>query len=669
MSSDDVCSFCLGGSTEIPPFGTLNDAQNLFRPCSTCSLIVHRKCLIEWFNTIPFENLTMVYAKCIHDAVKDLPRSTVTEDPADNVTDTEDLNPDGETAGVPAQNTNNGFLTFTIPEGIIGGIVSGVTELSLSIQGMNAAGLTGFLDNPNILSQQDLPFESNQTNITSTPTNTGNAADGLQLTNVIAEIKDHNHDPEKCNNKTVILAFVACPQCKKSIVFQIDRPQTLVLREAMATVAIRIVQYGGMTLGVFSAITGIILTGYLGLTAVGINSMRSIIPSSILAPLLMKKPFKVISRQPSIPDPALNWKEDGLLGVILQGARYLYRMANGINLAPNVPQQYNSIADNIDNLQDAVIEGVVDPSIFNKIPTLPIIMYRMRGSSLLECLFTKEKWPDNLSKIGTELVVSLYLSSWGSLKLGSLLARCSWSDLIAWPFWKNVFLRDPDYILGTLMPLRWLYDFWFRLVVNRIHFRLTLKTVPRAIYNKFRNALTLELIALQMGGIDLDGYLRLTQSTPISWKNEFMYKILLAYKYNILRLKYWYYETLAVLAMDYSRTMSNQSLIVKSIITTAWPFVSSYIGRLIFRFLTTKFSAKLTGVSRANLLLLSNIIGLCVAVGIKDLANLYDAYTASHQINDVQIMTWTTNSSSPAESNSTLNETHDLAGFPGLFPG
>lgn len=51
--SDDICAFCLGGSAEVPPFGSLKDAADLVKPCSTCSMITHRKCLVDWFNSIP----------------------------------------------------------------------------------------------------------------------------------------------------------------------------------------------------------------------------------------------------------------------------------------------------------------------------------------------------------------------------------------------------------------------------------------------------------------------------------------------------------------------------------------------------------------------------------------------------------------------------------------
>ena len=63
MSTDiDVCSFCLGGETDIPPFGSLRDAEDLVHPCSTCSLTAHRKCLLDWFNSLSSDKLQVVNA-------------------------------------------------------------------------------------------------------------------------------------------------------------------------------------------------------------------------------------------------------------------------------------------------------------------------------------------------------------------------------------------------------------------------------------------------------------------------------------------------------------------------------------------------------------------------------------------------------------------------------
>lgn len=51
--NQDTCSLCLGGSTDIPPFGTINDAKDLIHPCGTCSIVTHRKCLLDWFTSLP----------------------------------------------------------------------------------------------------------------------------------------------------------------------------------------------------------------------------------------------------------------------------------------------------------------------------------------------------------------------------------------------------------------------------------------------------------------------------------------------------------------------------------------------------------------------------------------------------------------------------------------
>ena len=61
-SSSKICSLCLGSDTDIPPFGTIDDAKDLISPCSTCSIITHRKCLLDWFNSVPADKLHIIRA-------------------------------------------------------------------------------------------------------------------------------------------------------------------------------------------------------------------------------------------------------------------------------------------------------------------------------------------------------------------------------------------------------------------------------------------------------------------------------------------------------------------------------------------------------------------------------------------------------------------------------
>lgn len=94
--ADEICAFCLGGSTEIPPFGTLKDARDLVYPCSTCSLVTHRKCLVDWFNSVPPKLITREYTSA----------STGTDTPNEN-------QDNSETVIDPIENTFN--VAFRLP--------------------------------------------------------------------------------------------------------------------------------------------------------------------------------------------------------------------------------------------------------------------------------------------------------------------------------------------------------------------------------------------------------------------------------------------------------------------------------------------------------------------------------------------------------------------------
>ncbi|RKP30305.1 hypothetical protein METBISCDRAFT_16568 [Metschnikowia bicuspidata] len=50
--SGHICTFCLGDSLDAPVFGSYKDARDFVSPCSSCSLVTHRKCLIDWFQSL-----------------------------------------------------------------------------------------------------------------------------------------------------------------------------------------------------------------------------------------------------------------------------------------------------------------------------------------------------------------------------------------------------------------------------------------------------------------------------------------------------------------------------------------------------------------------------------------------------------------------------------------
>ncbi|SCU91902.1 LADA_0F12882g1_1 [Lachancea dasiensis] len=57
VERDSKCWICLSSGDEYPPMGTLKDARDWVYPCS-CSLVAHRKCLLEWVsrNNLEYKN-------------------------------------------------------------------------------------------------------------------------------------------------------------------------------------------------------------------------------------------------------------------------------------------------------------------------------------------------------------------------------------------------------------------------------------------------------------------------------------------------------------------------------------------------------------------------------------------------------------------------------------
>lgn len=45
----------------MPPFAAVRDARDFVAPCGTCSFIAHRKCLLDWFNSVPASKITRTY--------------------------------------------------------------------------------------------------------------------------------------------------------------------------------------------------------------------------------------------------------------------------------------------------------------------------------------------------------------------------------------------------------------------------------------------------------------------------------------------------------------------------------------------------------------------------------------------------------------------------------
>lgn len=222
MSTDiDVCSFCLGGETDIPPFGSLRDAEDLVHPCSTCSLTAHRKCLLDWFNSLSSDKLQVVNALTLTEGSVRRPHSH-SHDESIGVGQ-----PQHETRihiNISSQQLNNW-----------------ITNIAASLSG-----------------------------------------------NVTAENLSSNSDSQYSSNGFVVLLLAPCPQCKDDIVFSMRRSSFLTFTTATRTLITRSITYGGLFIGITSAVTGVVSMGYIGLTSLGLKMMDSLIPTPILLKMLTK---------------------------------------------------------------------------------------------------------------------------------------------------------------------------------------------------------------------------------------------------------------------------------------------------------------------------------------------------------------------------------------------
>lgn len=562
--SEETCAFCLGGTTEIPPFGTVKDAEDLIAPCSTCSLVAHRKCLLDWFNSIPASRLTRT-----HDVDVDFDELQRPGDAAANATE----DPDQDTDNEP--NIIN--VTFQSPW-------------------MSAAGL--FVRDPDY--------------------------------DVHAGLSDSRS----------VLMLTACPQCKCKITFCMKRLAFLGFNTLVRASVSDLVQYAGVFLGLSGAATGIVSMGYVGLARCGINMMDAVVPSSILFPLLSRK-----------KSPAINAGS-----LIFSGPERIDRAL--------------SIADQLK---------------FQHIPLLPVMLYRMRNLLILTCFFNTSARAA-LTNWGGELLVCNYLSSLGNhvlvkqvfLNLKVYLALVLKSPLSLKSYhlgklFRNINWWDPNVMVGSLIPVRWLYDILFRLTFNRLHFDLTATIRPRDIANKLSES---ELARLE----DLDNqvgrlHIGLRHKVKQAKKNNNGPKALqlVAGKLTLIRLLLqddillrfaktklllFYHKMSACLKNDFSSSFLYNLAIVTGVTSVLWPFLASDLGKVIYKLILLRMLA-FEGVDDDKVIFLANLIGMFGVALIKDGYNLFMSSRKARQLSQMAIVYTTPHT--PATS-STSN-------FPGSYEG
>ncbi|KAI5969871.1 hypothetical protein CANMA_001070 [Candida margitis] len=588
----ESCCFCLGTDTDIPSFGTIQDAQDMLKPCSTCSLVCHRKCLLDWFNTISPDKLRVIHANAAS-ANMSLIRRMNQEHAGDM----------GIGQGAIANRTIRIDLTASALESWFNNITTNFAANDESTDGDENGGLVEDND------EQDLLHE-----------------------HVIERTSSHGEDSFTNSSRDIVYILAPCPQCKKWIMFSMKRSLLLTIHSTLKSAVTRVIKYGTIFLGVTSALTGVVSMGYIGLTSVGLKMMDNIIPAPLLVRMLTRK--SLLKSQSTYSS----------LSKILFG---------------------NSSAYAVDNLEQALVQGLIDPLKFSRIPVLPLVMYRARSSSIFRLIFGRrdEEYP---SALITEFMISAYISSIGDHSLVRAIYRNVKSDIInglqhGFNFKTNP-LRNIDFlstnnIISILVPLRWIYDLLYRLSFNRAYFNLTMQSRPRAIANSLSEAEIDELEALnsqlndfttkhrkvyQQIDKQIDAKSSLNIPVISSWL-KFAYKQII---YLHALRKSWLQHfrlklisnvkfTWACLRYDYSTPLASNGAIIKSLTTIFWPYVASKVALLVVPLLNKNFTAY-DKLHIDKKLLVANIVGLVIVAIGKELPSLYMTSKKVQQMSHIE---------------------------------
>lgn len=548
----DICNFCLGGNTDIPPFGTASDAKNLLHPCSTCSLVAHHKCILDWFHSLPSDSLHVFDAESLNDGL----------DRARNSRQGRSSSPQNGSQNQPQNQNRDQAQNDVVLDPSRAGI-----EWTISTSDINQwlSGLS---------------------------------------TGIVTDLH-----PVRGNSGLAVILIAPCPQCKNDIIFTMNRSQVLTMTAVVRTIMSRGLQYSGAMLGLTSAVTGVVSMGYLGLTSCGINMLNALVPGQLLVRMLAK------------PAPAAPLASSWLTLILLPASPYYA----------------------VDGLELAVARGMIDPLKFSRIPLLPVVMYRMRSLSPVECITRPDK--DRVTWFQswfTEAVINGYISSLGN----HTLIRRLWikggdaaTTLVENPlkFARDAasFLCHPrqlssrldvdwwhlDNMISLLVPIRLAYDIFFRLTINMWHFDLVMGTKPRAIGLPEEEVDRIEGIKTDLEQLQSQSHSTASPSTTNS-----LSKLKLRIVLTGLKLR-------ASFKHDYSTALIPQSFTLRCLTTVIWPFVSAKVGKIVYKLLATRMS-----IPSEKLLFLSNIIGLIVVVFGKDIANYYLGYIKCRQVKNMAVV-------------------------------
>ncbi|KAF3986945.1 hypothetical protein FT663_04672 [Candidozyma haemuli var. vulneris] len=555
-----ICALCLGDDTEIPSFGTTKDAEDLIMPCSTCSLVVHKMCLMEWFNSLPPSKVTRTF----RDETQGVNRRARAPTPT---------------------NSDNGSDNGNRRNGDVG-VFPPVDEDDLDDQGM-------------------FNFNSRW---------------GSLLVQFGTESYVYTPSSEMVGlgDNTSIMLSTDCPQCKNKIVFKMSHSSLLALNSLVRSSIKDMVSYSGVFMGVSGAAIGIVTVGYAGLTRCGVNMLEVMIPESILVSLLRKK---------TPPAP-------------------------GSSLSTAVPSA--------DRMEWDI--NVLSHFRFQLVPLLPLVLFRMRFSSIFGCIFNTSA-SSMLTDVFNEFLVCQYVSSLGNHMLAkSLYANVKQGLVSAWRSrslgllgWtgltKGINWWDPNIMIGSMVPARWLYDLLFRLTVNKRHFDLSMAVRPKSIANSLSESelARYETIENRLGKLHFElrdkvrkakrnsNFVGSTSPVITALKHKLLTSSLIfkddfAWRWIKLKVQSWSFKSLACLKNDYSSSLLVNSRVVTGVTTFLWPFLAADVGRIILTMLSR--SSWFQHVPKTKLILLANLIGMFGVTFLKDMFNLYlSAHKAGHLSN------------------------------------
>lgn len=439
------------------------------------------------------------------------------------------------------------------------------------------------------------------------------------------------------NESQYIILLAPCPQCKNDILFHMKKSFFLTLISSTRTSLVRVIQYGGVFLGFTSALTGIASMSYVGLTTMSLRILDCLIPGPLLVKMLARKPKANVGST-----------YNSLMLLILG------------NLDGN---------SSVENIEQALSRGLIDPFKFSRIPVLPIVLYRMRLSSIVSCLFDNRK-ELSLNNWLTEFMINGYISSWGNHELFKTikeetlmfikhLLRNPMDISNALKNFKKLDIWNFDILISLLVPLRWAYDLFFRLTFNRLHFNELLK-VKNSIINGLDPAELNQIEHLdnalsdiqyrfkkysQVCDNNIEKEYRNEKSVPFVTaplkylrKKANFYRLCLSsglfLKYVRMRAVLGLQLSKICLKNDYSTVLLQESIIIRGVTTFIWPLISSKVGMILYRYIT---GHKFNHVPKEKVILLSNILGMVFVVFLKDCFNLFIARRKLKQLTQMSV--------------------------------